>query len=172
VGPDQLAPLTACPQCRAAVRPDAPWCTQCFFDLRPPAPREPEPEPHRPTVPLTAPAAAAYGLPAVDPLTAPLAVLTGGPAADQPVPGTEAAPAQALPTWPCLQCGVANSFDDDHCSVCGHGFLAGVHDDDISLVIPGVGDLVTMSKTKATWLALASIAALMSLVVLIGLLFH
>lgn len=43
-----------CPQCAGAVRPDAPWCTQCWADLRPP------PEPvavARPVDPASAPAA-------------------------------------------------------------------------------------------------------------------
>lgn len=36
------AVLEQCPHCRGAVRPGAPWCTQCWADLRP-APPEPEP---------------------------------------------------------------------------------------------------------------------------------
>ncbi len=28
----------ACPRCKARYRPDAPWCTQCYLDLRPAAP--------------------------------------------------------------------------------------------------------------------------------------
>lgn len=39
----------ACPRCSAALRPGAPWCTQCFLDVRPAparaAPR-PDPRPH------------------------------------------------------------------------------------------------------------------------------
>lgn len=40
-----------CPQCRGLVRPDAPWCTQCWTDLRP----APEPVP----APVAEPVAAA-----------------------------------------------------------------------------------------------------------------
>jgi len=35
VATDLVAP--ACPRCAALSRPGAPWCTQCFLDLRPAA---------------------------------------------------------------------------------------------------------------------------------------
>jgi hypothetical protein len=33
-----------CPRCAALVRPEAPWCTLCYADLRPAPEPEPEPE--------------------------------------------------------------------------------------------------------------------------------
>lgn len=36
---------SACPACGAALRPDAPWCTLCYADLRPKPEPEPLPEP-------------------------------------------------------------------------------------------------------------------------------
>ena len=38
MAPDLPADPPRCPACAAAVRPDAPWCTQCWLDLRTPAP--------------------------------------------------------------------------------------------------------------------------------------
>jgi hypothetical protein len=152
---------TACPQCGAAVRPAAPWCTQCYFDLRP-APA-PEPPAVRPSARLTAPPpAAAYGAPAPDPLTAPLAVLTG----EHPVP----AEADPQPTWPCVQCETQNGFELSACSACGAGFLQGAVTDEVSLVIPGVGDLAQMSRNRAMGLAFAGIGVVMLLVLAVGVL--
>ena len=42
MAPDLVA--LACPRCSAGQRPGAPWCTQCFLDLRVPGP-VPEPPP-------------------------------------------------------------------------------------------------------------------------------
>jgi hypothetical protein len=49
---DAARPLTSCPQCRGAVRAGAPWCTQCWTDLRPP------PAPAAPLVAAAPPTAA------------------------------------------------------------------------------------------------------------------
>lgn len=38
MAPDPPADPPRCPACAAAVRPDAPWCTLCWLDLRAPAP--------------------------------------------------------------------------------------------------------------------------------------
>ena len=45
--------LTHCPHCRGAVRPGAPWCTQCWTDLRP----APEPAAAPSPAPAAEPAA-------------------------------------------------------------------------------------------------------------------
>ena len=142
------------------MRPDAPWCTQCFFDLRAP---EPAPEPVRHSAPVTAPPTAAYGAPAPDPLTAPLAVLTG----EQTVPGQVGAE-EPERTWPCSSCQTENGYDLDECSACGTGFLDGIHEGDVSLVIPGVGDIAQMTRNKAMGLAFAGIGVVMLLVLVIG----
>jgi hypothetical protein len=57
-----------CPHCRGAVRPDAPWCTQCWADLRArPTDVEPVPPVHpvlpAPTAAQPGPAAAGRGWP-------------------------------------------------------------------------------------------------------------
>ena len=92
-----------CPSCGATVRGGDPWCTLCWADLRP----QPEPvPPAAPAAPVTvAPPPAAPQYPTVDPLTAPLATLVG----DAPAP---------TPTWPCVECGAANSFDLPACGTC------------------------------------------------------
>lgn len=56
------ATVARCPSCAAAVRPDAPWCTQCWLDLRAPAPR-PDP-PAAVAVPAVAVPAVAVPVPA------------------------------------------------------------------------------------------------------------
>jgi len=58
--------VTRCPQCSAAVRPDALWCSLCHFSL------QSVPEPAAVTVPAPAPVAPAEASPA--------------PAAELPVP--------------------------------------------------------------------------------------
>lgn len=45
----QTSAAARCPHCRAALRPDAPWCTQCWTDLR--APEVPGPSVAAPAVP-------------------------------------------------------------------------------------------------------------------------
>ena len=42
MAPDLAA---ACPRCSAHLRPGAPWCTQCFVDLRPAQGSAPSPPP-------------------------------------------------------------------------------------------------------------------------------
>lgn len=58
---------------------------------------------------IVVPPAAAPQDPAVDPLTAPLATLVG-----ETPPPVQA----ATPTWPCVECGAANSFDLLACATC------------------------------------------------------
>jgi hypothetical protein len=173
VEPDLLSKeLSACPRCGAGVRADAPWCTQCFLNLRTPAPEpvtalEPTPVapvgpvvPAQPLAPVPPPAGpSAYAaVDGLDPLTAPLHALLGEPAPP------------AARSWPCTACGTANGFDLDACASCGQGFLAGLSDPGSSLVLPGVGDLAAMSKGKRLGLAFAVALAFMALVAMIGLL--
>ena len=93
-----------CPSCAAVVRAGDPWCTLCWTDLRP----APAPVVGVPAQPA-APALHAVAAPSVDPLSAPLAVLLGEAAAPAPA---------AVVTWPCVQCGAANSMDLDTCATC------------------------------------------------------
>ena len=62
------AVLEQCPHCRGAVKPDAPWCTQCWTDLRPAPPPPPVVEAPAAAAPVpvpgqTAPSAAGKGWP-------------------------------------------------------------------------------------------------------------
>lgn len=125
-----LVPLTACPACGAALRPGAPWCTLCYADLRP----APEPEP----------------------VPAPLTVSQPPAATDPPV----ATDPPAGPTWPCSRCDRRNAFALDACTACGASFLAAVRDEEVALVVPGIGNLMTMSRGKRMGLA-CGVAALL-----------
>jgi hypothetical protein len=144
---------TACPSCGAALRPDAPWCTLCYTDLRP----KPAPEPA--ATPTTAPPTAAYGIAASDPLTQPLLDF---------LPVTAAAPSSApLPTiigasWPCTACAAINPLAESLCSVCGQPFLAAMKvSEKPLLVLPGVGDFAALSRGQRAGLAVGLLAAIL-----------
>lgn len=136
-----------CPSCGALVRADAPWCTQCFFDLRP-AP-EPQPEP--------LPAARVPVVPSYpDPLSGPLA------------PDDTVAEAKG---WPCTRCGTTNPFEAAACAACGSGFLAAVREDEAPLlVLPGVGDLTRMGRGQRLALAGGVVLVFVLVTLVIGLL--
>lgn len=143
---------TRCPQCRAVVRPGAPWCTQCYADLRPAPAPEPPPA-------LAIPATASYGAPALDPLTA--------PASARGLPEKT-----AQPTWPCATCGATNVLTSSACSACGAGFLAGLRESEGPLLeLPGIGDLTRLSRGQRMALAFAVVLAVVALTALLGLLF-
>lgn len=149
MGPD-LVPLTACPACGSALRPGAPWCTLCYIDLR----SAPELDP--------APTTEAYAEPAPEPLL----VAQPQAGADRP---PDADP-QAGPTWPCSRCGDRNALALDACSACGASFLAAVRDDKIALIVPGIGDLMTMSRGKRLGLAFGAVVVLVVPLALVTLL--
>ncbi len=148
MGPD-LVPLTACPACGAALRPGAPWCTLCYADLRP----APEPEP--------ASTIGEYAEPAPTPLT-----LSQPPAGTVPSAGTD----PLGPTWPCSRCGGRNALALAACTACGASFLAAVRDDAVALVVPGIGDLMTMSRGKRLGVAAGAVALLVVPLALVTLL--
>lgn len=148
------ASVPRCPSCGALVRADAPWCTQCFFDLRP-AP-EPEPDP-TPAVVARVPVAPSYP----DPLSAPIV----GPL-DGPTPAAE-------PTrgWPCATCGETNPFEATACLACGAGFLSAVRDGEAPLLLlPGVGDLTRMGRGQRLALAGGVVLVFVLVTLVIGLL--
>ena len=149
MGPD-LVPLTACPACGAALRPGAPWCTLCYADLRP----TPEPDP--------VPTIEAYAEPAPAPLT-----VSQPPAGTDPPVATDP---PAGPTWPCSRCDRRNGFALDACTACGASFLAAVRDDGVALDVPGIGDLMTMSRGKRLGLAFGAVALLVVPLALVTLL--
>ena len=149
MGPD-LVPLTACPACGAALRPGAPWCTLCYADLR----TAPEPD-HVLTI-------GAYAEPAPALLSvSDLPAGTDLPAGIDPPRG---------PTWPCSRCGGRNALALAACTACGASFLAAVRDDALALVVPGVGNLMTMSRGKRLGLAFGAVALLVVPLALVTLL--
>ncbi len=163
-----------CPSCGASVRADAQWCGQCYADFRPP----PAP-PVVPSAPITATPAAAYGVPAPDPLTQPLSQLlptqpvdlAKAPLEASAAPEAPAAPAKALPTWPCLTCQAPNALSEMVCAACGSPFLAAVSEAGrASLVLPVVGDLGAMSRGKRLGIAVGAVAAILVPLALITLL--
>jgi hypothetical protein len=150
VGPDTSAAAAPradlrCPHCRGAVRPQAPWCTQCWADLRPP------PEP-----PAAPPVVAAPDLPAV-------------PAGVAVEPG--ASPADRLRGWPCSGCGETNDVELTACVACGTGFLAGLSKESGPvLALPVVGDLTLLSRGQRLGLATGVVLVAMLMILLLGLL--
>ncbi len=165
MGPDltSLPRTTACPACGAALRPEATWCSLCFYDFR--AATAP---PARPA-PGAAPdgQSPSYGTVA-DPLTAPLLdLLMPAPVVDAPAPAPEPAPAPsvapaATPSWPCARCGALNGFEEMVCLGCGSGFLAHVSERP-RLELPYLGDLYALSRGQRVFLAatVASVVALL-----------
>ena len=153
VGPDTAEGLrtTTCPSCGAGVRPDAPWCSLCYHDLRPAPPTVVAPEP-----------TPAYG--GHDPLTAPLldvllpAAPVTAPAPEAPAPAVPVAEAPGTAAWPCTRCGTRNALTADICRDCGSSFLGGASDGP-ALVLPGVGDITKLSRGQRTTLAVALILA-------------
>ncbi len=152
---------TACPACGAALRPDAPWCTLCFADLRP----APGPGAARAPAPAADPASAAARAPApaADPASAAAraAVAVG---TDDARAGTQSV-APVLgdgPSWPCSRCAAANGYERDTCRACGASFLAAVKDDEVLLlVLPGVGDLRRLGRPQRLLLALGVVLAVL-----------
>lgn len=162
VGPQTHTPAAArpagdtagrCPHCSGAVKPDAPWCTQCWADLRP----APEPTLASPGLP---------GLPGRPGLH----VVPGEPREPAGIAaGTAVRPAAR--GWPCAGCGTVNAVEHDACVACGMGFLAGMRQHDPPLlVLPGVGDIAKLSRGQRLGLAGGVVLVVVMLVVLLGLL--
>lgn len=155
------AVLTACPQCRAAVRPAAPWCTQCYTDLRP----APVPE-AAPAAPALMPAAAR--VPDVTGADVTGAERAGADVGAERV-GTAAASTAAdrAATWPCTTCGQPNALTVNACVACGAGFLARLRESEPPLlVLPGVGDLSRLGRGQALGLAAGVVLVVLLLVAL------
>jgi nucleoid-associated protein YgaU len=74
--------------------------------------------------------------------TAAPAAPTGAPAADD----AAADPAAAL-TWPCPRCGADAPMTEDHCPVCGTGFLADAAGMK-TVKAPLIGDLTKMNRVQ------------------------
>ncbi|MCU1692055.1 MAG: hypothetical protein JWM64_1146 [Frankiales bacterium] len=166
MGPDLDSPGTAertrCPGCSAAVRPDAPWCTQCYADLRAPAPA---------LLPVQTPAPAVLSVQAPAPASSPAAPVALRAPAPAPSPAAPVSPAAPGACWPCSTCGAANGLDRDTCAACGAGFLSALRaTEEPLLVLPVVGDLGAMSRAQRLGLAAAVVVAVLLLTALLGLL--
>ena len=147
----------ACPKCGASVRPDAPWCTLCYADLRP---KPPEPVAEPPAAPVAPPVPVAPVDPLTGRLTDPLTGPLPGPL--PPVVATEA-------NWPCGVCGAANPMNLDACAACGAGFLAGARSEGPLLELPVVGDITRMPRWQRFVLAGGVVLAFVVLTLLVGL---
>ena len=135
----------ACPRCAASVRPGAPWCTQCYLELR--------------TPPLPAAAPLPVPVPAVVPVTLP---------APAPAPVPVVAP-EGERGWPCGTCGHRNPLEAAACTACGAGFLAELRADEPPLlVLPGVGDLTRLGRSARTGGAFGVVLVLLLLVLLVA----
>lgn len=142
VGIDLLDDLDArCPGCGAALQAAAPWCTQCYRELRPPdaVPVAGPPVPVQPVAPGSTPDAGP----------------TGG--------------ATAAPTWPCTSCGADNALDAGACSACGLAFLSDLRTGEPPLlVLPVVGDVAALGRTQRLVLATVVVAVLLVLALVAG----
>ena len=98
-----------------------------------------------------------------DPLAqAPLAA----PVATAPVAAPAAVATVEAPTWPCTSCGTSVDFAEMTCPSCHTPFMGGVTPD-ISLKVPGVGDLVHMSSGVKFGVMAGGAAALAGILVLL-----
>lgn len=131
---------------------DAAWCTLCFARLQPHA-VTPAQAPEPPVAALapapvpfvSAPAplpAAPAPLPPAPVLSPPAPVLAAP--IPPPAPATTALAEPPSPTWPCSSCDERVPLEEMACPRCGTAFMGGVKPD-VSLRVPGVGDLVSMS---------------------------
>lgn len=146
-----MAVQTRCPKCGAALRPDAPWCTLCYADLRPP-----------PVTEVTDVTAAAPLEP--DPLSAPLRVVA-------PEVGAPAPVVAAGPGWPCSACGATNAVERDTCAGCGLPFLSALREGQPPLLeLPLVGDITRLSRAQRFGLAGGVVLAFVLLTLVVGLL--
>lgn len=150
--------MNVCPECDASVRPDAPWCTLCYHDLR----RRPVESSHEPVA---------------GPADQHDVAFVVGPQVALPLPrsapeGAQSEPSTAAARWPCTRCGAGNDFADATCAACGADFLADVPErGGMSLRLPVVGDLARLPKAASYALAggfailVVLVVALLSLVV-------
>jgi hypothetical protein len=146
---ETTAPGARCPRCSAAVRPGAPWCTQCY-----------------------APAAAGEGgRPATSP-AAPGAPRTPAAATSQEAPAPAAVLVAELPagSWPCAACQVPNDLAVAACQGCGTPFLAGERAARPTVVLPVVGDLLALSPVRRVGLAVGAVVAFVVITALLALL--
>jgi hypothetical protein len=190
-----------CPSCDAAVPSEASWCSLCFAPLSvaaapavapaPVVPAQPESvvTPVDPWVAAEIAAAPVAYEPvacqpvAYEPLPLPPAPVLEAPAApvapaaqpmvaEAPAPVATAVATVDTPTWPCSTCDARVDLAEAACPGCGTPFMGGANGD-VSLKVPGVGDLVHMSAgTKFGVMAGGAVGISMVLVLLFLVLGH
>ena len=122
-----------------------------------------------PLAPAPAPYAAAHAAPPVayEPLPLLPDPLAPAPVAAQaPVAAPAAVATVESPAWPCTSCGTRVDFAEMACPNCQTPFMGGVTPD-ISLKVPGVGDLVHMSSGVKFGVMAGGAAALAGILVLL-----
>lgn len=109
-----------CPDCSAALRPDAQWCGLCFRNLRAvPAPVQPAPVQPAPQ--------AAPAIPATTVLAPPIPSQPGAGRHGPPLQPVGTTPVQA--GWPCATCSLLVPLQSEVCPSCGASFLAALQAD-------------------------------------------
>lgn len=149
-----------------------PWVAAAIAEapLAPTAPVVPAPvAPAAPVLPVLA-----------DPLPVPpvaydLPTVAGAPVAPAPVAAASVAAAPVAPaavatveapSWPCTACGALVDFAESACPSCHTPFMGGASPD-ISLKVPGVGDLVHMSSGMKFGVMAGGAAVLATVLVLL-----
>ena len=132
-------PGERCRQCAAALRPGAPWCTQCYVPVGA--------GPDRAEAPPVA--------------SAPAVVVPAHRT------GSDEPPAVAVGSWPCDACGTANPLTAAACTTCGAVFLARAREGRPTLVLPLLGDVAALTPLRLVPLALVLAGALL-LAALVG----
>jgi len=97
-----------------------------------------------------------------EPLPAPAAVAVAEHVA--PIIPSES----AVPTWPCTGCGEQVPLEEMNCTRCGTAFMGGVSPS-VSLHVPGVGDLGSMSPGGRFGVMAGGAAIVMAVFVLLAL---
>ncbi len=120
-----------CPRCSAALRPGAPWCTQCYAPAG------------------AAPAATAPVPRAAEPDDVPV----------EPAPVEPSPVARSAGTWPCSACAQVNDLALPACAGCGTVFLAAARSARPTVVLPVVGDLLALSPVRRVALAVCVVLA-------------
>ena len=155
------ASVASCPRCGSTVRRGSDWCTLCFADLRPVPPPRVSPEPMRAKSIPTA------GTPVAAPDGA--VVVLDLPASDgEPVAG-----AKPLVAIACASCGEPVALDVAVCGACGTGLFDRLKQDQTTLVLPVIGDVMRFGKGARAGIAIGFaalvIVILFTLITVLGL---
>lgn len=168
-----------CPKCAAHVAEAALWCGQCYTSLV----KEPV-KPARP--PISSDKAlqvvgAGVGSAGAGPSGLPSDVPPPPPGPPGSIPPPPAPPGDApgklklgKQPWPCMRCETVNPFENNSCSACGQGFLAGLSEPAAS--IPLIGSIDATTKGGRFKIGLIASGVLMFLLLTVftvaGLILH